>query len=126
MQNCFSALNGCVATVNGMTSDGAGLDEAQVKAAFDVLCFGTDAPSTSAADSFVACFYTTETQTRTVEVTLEDGTVSTEEEEYTVAVPLPLHQAYANLEAHLGRVITEDDKSNIDHIYAMIVSSTGE
>lgn len=69
--------------------------------------------------------YTTETRTRTVEVTLEDGTTSTEEEEYTVAVPVSLSQAYANLEAHLGREITDDDKSNIDHIYTMIAGSAG-
>ena len=60
-----------------------------------------------------------------MEVTLADGTTSTEEEEYTVAVPVSLSQAYANLEAHLGREITEDDKSNIDHIYTMIAGSTG-
>ena len=47
------------------------------------------------------------------------------EEEYTVAVPVSLHQAYANLEAHLGRAITEDDKSNIDHIYTMIAGAVG-
>ncbi len=56
-------------------------------------------------------------------MTLEDGTTSTEEEEYTVAVPVSLSQAYANLEAHLGREITEDDKSNIDHIYTMIAGT---
>lgn len=33
--------------------------------------------------------------------------------------------SYANLEAHLGRAITEDDKSNIDHIYTMIAGSAG-
>ena len=58
-------------------------------------------------------------------MTLEDGTTSTEEEEYTVAVPVSLSQAYANLEAHLGREITEDDKSNIDHIYTMIAGTVG-
>ena len=47
------------------------------------------------------------------------------EEEYTVAVPVSLHQAYANLEAELGWTITEDDKSNINHIYTMIAGTTG-
>lgn len=55
----------------------------------------------------------------------EDGTVSSMEEEYTVAVPVSLHQAYANLEAELGRTITEDDKSNINHIYTMIAGTEG-
>ena len=53
------------------------------------------------------------------------GTASTEEEEYNVAVPVSLSQAYVNLEAHLGREITEDDKSNIDHIYTMIAGTVG-
>ena len=47
------------------------------------------------------------------------------EEEYTVAVPVSLHQAYANLEAELGWTITEDDKSNINHIYTMIAGTAG-
>jgi hypothetical protein len=41
------------------------------------------------------------------------------------AVPVSLHQAYANLEAELGRMITEDDKSNINHIYSMIAGAAG-
>ena len=40
-------------------------------------------------------------------------------------VPVELLQVYANLEAHLGREIREDDKSNIDHIYTMIAGSAG-
>ena len=71
------------------------------------------------------CFYTIETRTRTVEVVNEDGTVTSEEEPYTVAVPLSLYQAYANLEAQLGRTITDDDKSNINHIYTMIAGAAG-
>lgn len=125
MRTAFSLLDSAVASVNGQTEGGNGLDPIRVKAVFYALCFGEDAPSTRAANSFVGCFYTTETRTRTVEVTLEDGTTSTEEEEYTVAVPISLYQAYANLEAHLGRAITEDDKSNIDHIYTMIAGAVG-
>lgn len=65
-----------------------------------------------AASRFVECFYTWETRTRTVDIENDDGTVTSTEEEYTVAVPVSLYQAYANLEAELGRTITEDDKSN--------------
>lgn len=125
MRTAFSLLDSAVVSVNGRTEGGNSLDPIRVKAVFYALCFGDDAPSTRAANSFVECFYTTETRTRTVEVTLEDGTTSTEEEEYTVAVPVSLSQAYANLEAHLGREITDDDKSNIDHIYTMIAGSAG-
>ena len=124
MRTAFSLLDSAVASVNVRTEGGNSLDPIRVKAVFYALCFGADAPSASAADSFLECFYTTETRTRTVEVTLEDGTASTEEK-YTVAVPVSLYQAYANLEAHLGRAITEDDKSNIDHIYTMIAGAAG-
>ena len=125
MRSAFSLLDSAVSSANGQMDSGNSLDPIRVKAVFYALCFGEDAPSTRAANSFVGCFYTTETRTRTVEVTLEDGTTSTEEEEYTVAVPISLYQAYANLEAHLGRAITEDDKSNIDHIYTMIAGAVG-
>ena len=125
MRSAFSLLDSAVSSANGQMDSGNSLDPIRVKAVFYALCFGEDAPSTRAANSFVECFYTTETRTRTVEVTLEDGTTSTEEEEYTVAVPVSLSQAYANLEAHLGREITEDDKSNIDHIYTMIAGTVG-
>ena len=125
MRSAFSLLDSAVSSANGQMDSGNSLDPIRVKAVFYALCFGDDAPSTRAANSFVECFYTTETRTRTVEVTLEDGTTSTEEEEYTVAVPVSLSQAYANLEAHLGREITDDDKSNIDHIYTMIAGSAG-
>lgn len=125
MRSAFSLLDSAVSSANGQMDSGNSLDPIRVKAVFYALCFGDDAPSTRAANSFVECFYTTETRTRTVEVTLEDGTTSTEEEEYTAAVPVSLSQAYANLEAHLGREITDDDKSNIDHIYTMIAGSAG-
>ena len=132
MRTAFSLLDSAVTSVNGQTESGNSLDPIRVKAVFyalcfgdDALCFGDDALSRRAANRFVKCFYTWETRTRTVEVESEDGTVSSMEEEYTVAVPVSLHQAYANLEAELGRTITEDDKSNINHIYTMIAGTEG-
>ena len=124
MRTAFSLLDSAVASVNVRTEGGNSLDLIRVKAVFYALCFGDDAPSRRAANHFVKCFYTWETRTRTVEVESEDGTV-TSTEEYTVAVPVSLHQAYANLEAELGRTITEDDKSNINHIYTMIAGTEG-
>lgn len=124
MRTAFSLLDSAVASVNVRTEGGNSLDLIRVKAVFYALCFGDDAPSRRAANRFVECFYTWETRTRTVEVESEDGTV-TSTEEYTVAVPVSLHQAYANLEAELGRTITEDDKSNINHIYTMIAGTEG-
>ena len=125
MRTAFSLLDSAVSSANGQMDSGNGLDPIRVKAVFYALCFGEDAPSSRAANRFVECFYTTETRTRTVEVENEDGTVTTAEEEYTAVVPVSLYQAYANLEAQLGRTITEDDKSNINHIYSMIAGAAG-
>lgn len=125
MRTAFSLLDSAVSSANGQMDSGNGLDPIRVKAVFYALCFGEDAPSRRAANRFVECFYTTETRTRTVEVVHEDGTVTTQEETYTVAIPLSLYQAYANLEAQLGRTITDDDKSNINHIYTMIAGAAG-
>lgn len=124
MRTAFSLLDSAVASVNVRTEGGNSLDPIRVKAVFYALCFGDDALSRRAANRFVKCFYTWETRTRTVEVESEDGTV-TSTEEYSVAVPVSLHQAYANLEAKLGRTITKDDKSNINHIYTMIAGTEG-
>jgi len=125
MRTAFSLLDSAVSSANGQMDSDNGLDPIRVKAVFYALCFGEDAPSSRAANRFVECFYTTETRTRTVEVENEDGTVTTTEEEYTAVVPVSLYQAYANLEAQLGRTITEDDKSNINHIYSMIAGAAG-
>ena len=125
MRSAFSLLDSAVASVNGRTEGGNSLDPIRVKAVFYALCFGEDAPGRRAANRFVECFYNWETRTRTVEVESEDGTVTSTTEEYTVAVPVSLYQAYANLEAELGRTITEDDKSNINHIYTMIAGAAG-
>lgn len=125
MRSAFSLLDSAVASVNGRMEGGNSLDPIRVKAVFYALCFGEDAPGRRAANRFVECFYTWETRTRTVEVESEDGTVTSTTEEYTVAVPVSLYQAYANLEAELGRTITEDDKSNINHIYTMIAGTEG-
>ena len=125
MRTAFSLLDSAVASVNGQTESGNGLDPIRIKAVFYALCFGEDAPSARAASRFVECFYTWETRTRTVDIENGDGTVTSTVEEYTVAVPVSLYQAYANLEAELGRTITEDDKSNINHIYSMIAGAAG-
>ena len=124
MRTAFSLLDSSVASVNASAADGCGLDPIRVKAVFYALCFGEDAPSRRAANRFVECFYTVEERTRTIQVTAEDGTVTTETETYTVNVPLSLESAYANLAAELGREITEDDKENVNHIYYMIAGGT--
>ena len=123
MRTAFSLLDSA-AGANAAAED-SNLDPVWIKAVFLALCFGEEAPSRRAADRFAGCFYRTETRTRTVEVTLEDGTASTEEENYTVNVPLSREASYQNLAALLGREITEADKSNAEHIYRMIMGSMG-
>lgn len=125
IRTAFSLLDSAVSATNGQMDSGNSLDPIRVKAVFYALCFGEDAPSARAANQFVKCFYTTETRIRTVKVENGDGTFTTEKEKYTVAVPVSLYQAYANLEARFGRTITEDDKSNINHIYSMIAGAAG-
>ena len=124
MRTAFSLLDSSVASVNASAADGIGLDPIRVKAVFYALCFGEDAASRRAANRFVECFYTTEERTRTIQVTAQDGTVTTETETYTVTVPLSLESAFANLASELGREITEEDKDNINHIYYMIAGGT--
>lgn len=124
MRTAFSLLDSSVASVNTSAADGIGLDPIRVKAVFYALCFGEDAPSRRAANRFVECFYTTEERTRTIQVTAQDGTVTTKTETYTVTVPLSLESAFANLASELGREITEEDKDNINHIYYMIAGGT--
>ena len=124
MRTAISLLDSSVASVNASAADGIGLDPIRVKAVFYALCFGEDAPSRRAANRFVECFYTTEERTRTIQVTAQDGTVTTETETYTVTVPLSLESAFANLALELGREITAEDKDNINHIYYMIAGGT--
>ena len=110
MQTAFSVLDTSIAAVNAEMEEGS-LDPVRIKAVFYALCFGEEAPSRRAANRFVECFYTTEKRT-------DDGG-----EAYTVAVPLPLSEAYINLAAELGREITEDDMKNIAYIYERIAGA---
>ncbi len=123
MQTAFSRLDSAIQTVNENAEDG-GLDATRVKAVFYALCFGEDAPSRREATAFVGYFYTVETRTRTAEVTdKETGETSTEEEEYTVNVPVSMETAYANVAALLGRGVTDDDRGNVEKIYTLIAGS---
>lgn len=123
MQTAFSRLDSAIQTVNESAEDG-GLDATRVKAVFYALCFGEDAPSRREATAFVGCFYTSEMRTRTAKVTdKETGETSTEEEEYTVNVPVSMETAYANVAVLLGREITDDDHGNVEKIYTLIAGS---
>lgn len=125
MRAAFSLLDSAVAGANSQMESGNSLDPIRVKAVFYALCFGENAPSARAADNFVGCFYTTETRTEMVTVENEDGTMSTAEESYAVTVPLSLESVYTNLASVIGRAVTDDDRSNINHIYTMIAGPAG-
>ena len=123
MRAAFSLLSSAVAAANAQ-AEGSVVDLTRVESVFFALCFGEEAPSRRAANSFAECFYTTETRTRTVEVTDEEtGETMTQEETYTVTVPLSLEACYTNVAVLLGRDITDEDRSNINHVYTMVAGS---
>lgn len=86
----------------------------QVKAVFFALCFGEDALSQANAETFVACFYETETRVR-----------EETDETYEVAVPLPMEKVYAQLSVWRGRAVTAEERSNAVKIYSMVMGSAG-
>ena len=94
MRGSFSHLDSAVAEVN-QKAEGNSLDPMQVKAVFFALCFGEDALSQANAETFVACFYETETRVR-----------EETDETYEVAVPLPMEKVYAQLSVWRGRAVT--------------------
>lgn len=125
MRKAFALLDAAVAEVNTEAEHG-GLDPLQVKAVFYALCFGDDAPTQRAASRFVDCFYEWQERTRTTTVTNEDGSVTVQTKTYRVAVPLPLRAVYEKLSTWRGEAVTDQDKSNATHIYAMIAGSGGD
>ena len=124
MQEAFSLLDSATGYVNQKAEEGS-LDPVQVKAVSFALCFGDNAPTRAAADRFVDCFYKTETRTRMVTVTQEDGTEELVEETYEVAVPLPVEEVYEKLSTWRGCVVTDAERSNAVDIYAMVMGSMG-
>ena len=124
MQEAFSLLDSATVYVNQKAEEGS-LDPVQVKAVFFALCFGDNAPTRAAADRFVDCFYKTETRTRMVTVTQEDGTEELVEETYEVTVPLPMAEVYEKLSTWRGCMVSDKARSNAADIYAMVMGSMG-
>ena len=124
MRGSFAHLDAAVAEVN-QKAEGNSLDPMQVKAVFFALCFGDNAPTRAAADRFVDCFYKTETRTRMVTVTQEDGTEELVEETYEVTVPLPMAEVYEKLSTWRGCMVSDEARSNAADIYAMVMGSMG-
>ena len=124
MRQAFALLDSATATVNTRAESG-GLDPLQVKAVFYVLCFGDEAPTRRAAANFVDCFYRLEERVETTTTEMEDGSVVVQTTVYYVAVPLPLATVYQKLSVWQGEPVTEEDKTNAAHIYAMVTGSSG-
>ena len=127
MQTAFSALDRAVDSLNAI-AEGGSLDPIRIKATFFALCFGEAAPSQQTAERFIQCFYDLEERTCLVPeldensepVLDEEGNTVMTETIYTVAVPHSQDAALAALSVTLGKTITEDDRSNILHIYTRV------
>ncbi len=118
MRNSFTLLDGSIATINAEMEDGDSLDPIRVKAIFYSLFFGADSPSRKDHRRFVESFVTYEERTRTI--TNADGT--TEEESYTVAVPIrELPVVYANISENMGTAITQENQVNATEIYYRVL-----
>lgn len=108
MRESFAELDDVLSEINAMCEDTA-VDDYRVKAVFYALFFGAEQPKMNKEDYcvFADCFVTYEERKD------EKGNVS------LVAVPISdLETVYENLERTLKRVITVEDKTNAQRIYA--------
>lgn len=113
MQNSLAIVDSEIAAVNSMAEGGSGLDSHRVKAIFYSLYFGAENPTTVGIGRFVDCFVRYEQRTDTW--TDDDGVEHTDS--YTVAVPLPIETAYANIQSVMGVEITGAVRKNADEVY---------
>ena len=123
VRSCFSKRDSAISAVEAEMEGGGSLDSVRVKAVFYALYFGQDhlRLRSAAARSFVDCFVTYETRTRTVTEYGENGEPYEETETYIVAVPIrDLPAIYANVGGHVGRAVTTDDSANITEIYLRV------
>ena len=120
MRDCFSSLDGAIATVEGMMEDGDSLDSNRIKAVFYALNFGTEDLSLRRAKAreFVDCFVEYQDCTHTeIDENGEEYTYT-----HTRAYPIEdLPTVYANVSAVVGRQVTSDDMANITEIYLRVV-----
>lgn len=123
MRSCFTKLDSAISAVEAEMEGSDSLDSVRIKAVFYALYFGQDhlRLRSAAARSFVDCFVTYETRTRTVTEYDENGEPYEEKETYIVAVPIrDLPTIYANVGRHAGRSVTSEDSANITEIYLRV------
>lgn len=118
IKNCFVLLDAAVQVANMDMLPGLSLDPEEIKSTFFALC--SEEPNVVDAVRFVACFFISEERTRRVDV----GDGEEKIETYTVNLPVSRSQAHSSLAELIGRPITEDDQSNIDHIYILACGSS--
>ena len=104
MSNCFAVLDEAISEAEALM-DGGALDNVRIKSVFYSLYFGAENLSLSDAEAraFVDCFVSYERNS----------------DNHTVAVPVSLDTAYANLTA-AGIPVSSEDKSNARQIYKRI------
>ena len=122
MQTAFARLDVAVSSANAYAVPGNSLDPLRVKAVFYALCFGEDAPSRREAARFTACFCRIVSYPVSAPVLDEEGNPTGPVDVVTVMTPLPLETAYENLAVEMGRTITEEEKDNATHIYALVTA----
>ncbi|MEG0825498.1 MAG: M23 family metallopeptidase [Oscillospiraceae bacterium] len=116
MRGSFDGLDGAVAEITPLMESGS-IDTTRMKAIFYALFFGAENPNMD-FKTFADCFVRYEERTRTV--TDADGNET--EETYIVAAPIQdLATIYAQLEAALGRAITEENRVNAAQIYSRVL-----
>ena len=122
MQTAFARLDVAVSSANAYAAAGNSLDPQRVKAVFYALCFGEKAPSRREAARFTACFCRIVSYPVSAPVLDEEGNPTGHVDVVTVMTPLPLETAYENLAVEMGRTITEEEKDNAAHIYALVTA----
>ena len=121
----FALLDSAMDELSGQMENGDRLDANRVKAVFYTLYFGAGRPDEAARRRFLECFAAYEQHTRTVQIEDENGGTVESEETYTAAKPVSLEDAYANLSALLGREITAEERSNVDHMCLLLSTPSG-
>ena len=127
MRDSFLLLDEVVAAVND-AAEGGQLDGTMVKAVFYSLPLGANGQvlSREEARAFVDCFVRYETRTRIISAGTgpATGEALSTEETYTVAIPVSLEVAYANLAA-AGYPVTQDLAVIAQEVYDRVAYGTG-
>ncbi|MGL4789892.1 MAG: M23 family metallopeptidase [Anaerotignaceae bacterium] len=122
MRNSFNLLDGTIEKVNKEMENDNSLDSTRVKAIFYALFFGAESPSRVEYNKFIECFFVYEQRTRTITTIDNDGNEISEEEIYTVAVPIKeMPLIYANILQTMDITVTAENQTNATEIYYRVL-----